>query len=341
VHVSENEGWLSVAAAGAMEGDDCPFSLLPPSMRDMFLHDVFNRLGYKQQRIAVVPLVCHSWRNLVPGSCSSIVATLRTHDRLCQMFSWLAKYSPRMLQEVSLETTALALYQDFCPFVQAFSSLKQLRSLSMTSVRNNVGNCVKRLCIYGGLSCLNSLSSLSLTHCKLYPCAQASLCKLTGLQALTLLELELSNSQPAEEDMVTSIAQTLTQLTSLSLSFSGMVSMPLACCSALTKLSRLQKLSFGDHKLRPQQLQMFGPQLQHKSECCVAAAAGEGALIEGWLSAAGPQLHLFSLGWYNSALMPTDSMGEAEVTHLLAYLASAAPSLQSLVLRDITSLAEG
>jgi hypothetical protein len=333
-------------AGAIMEGDDCPFSLLPPSMQDTFLQDVFNYLDLKQ-KFAVVPLVCRSWRNLVPGSCSSIVATLRTHDRMCQMFSWLAKYSPAMLQELSLETTALGLFQDNCPLLHALRSLKQLRSLSLTSMRDNGNslfwlNCFfeERLCIYGGLSCLTSLSSLSLIRCSFSSYAQASLCKLTGLQSLTLLELELSNSQPAEEDMVISIAQTLTQLTSLSLSFSGM---PLpSASSALTKLSRLQKLSFGNRKLRPQQLQTFGPQMQHISECCVAVAAGEGMLMKQWLSAAGPQLQHLSICSY-TALPPTaDSSGlsEAEVTQLLAHLASAAPNLQNLELHDITSLAE-
>jgi hypothetical protein len=319
-------------------------SFQPPTSRraETFLQDLFNSLD-KKQKFAVFPLVCRSWSKVAAAAAAAaIVATLPTHERLCQMYFWLAKHRPPMLQEVCLETSVLALFQDSFPFLHAFSPLKQLRSLSLTRVKSSDDSLVEKCCIYAGLSCLTSLSSLSLMHCTLLPCGRASLCKLTGLQALTLLELGLSNSQLSEEAVTNSIAQSLTQLTSFSLSFTGMLCMPLACSSALTTLSRLQKLPFGTHYLRAQQLQMFAPQLQHNSQCCVAAAAGEGALIESMLFAAGSRLHNFSLGCLH-ALPPTadsSGLGEAEVAHLLAHLASAAPNLQCLEFHDITSLAD-
>ena len=281
---------FDIALAGPMEEDECPFSKLPWQFRDPFLIQAFQQLD-QQQRLQILPLVCHAFHQLAPSSISTITAKLASKEAAKSFMSWISSHgvAVRVLHisaGVHLPPGPItnARMSRFWSIADLLGPVEQLPSLQEFHLRN-MGHGRDHMGPFTPVS--TQLRSLSLLRFLMPPLTARSLLQLSRLTSLDLTGSFYFGPPYPINDFIGALASSLKSLRSLQLAVPDRTPLEL---KALSALSGLQQLVLTNLKCKPADLPQ---QLQHvplSNLDLEVTAASDVGLICSWLETSGRNL---------------------------------------------------
>ena len=226
----------------------CPFQRLPADLCHSFLIQAFQQLD-QRDLYGVIARVCQQWHQLSLDCCSSLDIELKTVRGVRSLISWLKHHCSLL---VSLQITTCegaAAFKCVDSFLQSLAAAPQLRSLAISTSELEMYPMDLRTPIPN----LPALTSLTLTRVSVPLSNQEALMQLPQLRSLSLIQCQsymrvgffqdgrdIPEPQPFGSKLISGIASSLKQLTSLDLS--GSCLDPGEDVSPLTALNKLVEL---------------------------------------------------------------------------------------------------